>query len=155
MGMQEKPKYRNLFHGIKTIMGDTGLGGIYKGYLPTLMKQSSNQGIRFVVYTDTSKALSSYIETKVICDLIAGGFAGFCSVMGNNPVDVIKTRMQGVEAHKYKGFGDCASQILKAQGPMGFYSGVGPRLARVIADVALTFSIFGAIKRKLQDLLSR
>lgn len=40
--------------------------------------------------------------------MIAGGFAGFCSVMANNPVDVIKTRMQGVEAHRYSGFGDCA-----------------------------------------------
>jgi len=29
----------------------------------------------------------------VLADLLAGGFAGFCSVMGNNPVDVIKTRM--------------------------------------------------------------
>ena len=32
---------------------------------------------------------------------------------------------------------------------MGFYSGVKPRLARVILDVALTFSIFGALKRKI------
>ena len=82
-------------------------------------------------------------------DLLAGGFAGFCSVMANNPIDVIKTRMQGVDAHKYNGFFDCGSQILKASGPMGFYSGAGPRLARVILDVALTFSIFGALKRKI------
>lgn len=40
------------------------------------------------------------------------------------------------------------------QGPMGFYSGVGPRLARVVADVALTFSIFGLLKRKLLEILS-
>ena len=36
---------------------------------------------------------------------------------------------------------------------MGFYSGVGPRLARVILDVALTFSIFGALKRQMQQYL--
>ena len=67
--------------------------------------------------------------------------------MGNNPVDVIKTRMQGVEAHKYKNVFDCGGSILREMGPMGFYSGVGPRLARVILDVALTFSIFGELKR--------
>jgi hypothetical protein len=38
-------------------------------------------------------------------------------------------------------------------GAMGFYSGVKPRLARVILDVALTFSIFGALKRKIQSIL--
>ena len=36
---------------------------------------------------------------------------------------------------------------------MGFYSGVGPRLCRVVADVALTFSIFGALKRQIQQML--
>jgi len=47
------------------------------------------------------------IEYKAVCDFMAGGFAGFCSTMFNNPVDVIKTRMQGVNAHEYKGFLDC------------------------------------------------
>ena len=40
--MQEKPKYRNLFHGISTIVGESGVGGLYKGYTATLIKQSSN-----------------------------------------------------------------------------------------------------------------
>ena len=69
--------------------------------------------------------------------------------MANNPIDVIKTRMQGVDAQKYSGFLDCGKQIIAENGVMGFYSGVKPRLARVILDVALTFSIFGALKRKI------
>lgn len=85
----------------------------------------------------------------MICDLIAGGFAGFCSVMANNPVDVIKTRMQGVDAGKYSGVLDCGREILAKDGFTGFYSGAKPRLARVILDVALTFSIFGILKRKI------
>lgn len=151
--LQEKPKYRNLFHGIGEIVKANGPAGIYKGYSATLVKQSSNQGVRFVVYTDSSKVLQNYISVKVLCDLVAGGFAGFCSVMANNPVDVIKTRLQGVDAGRYKGFLDCGQQIMKNEGFMGFYSGAKPRLARVILDVALTFSIFGVLKRKIQDLL--
>lgn len=91
--LQEKPKYRSLFHGISEIIKTNGIGGIYKGYSATLVKQSSNQGVRFVVYTDSSAVLQNYISVKVMCDLVAGGFAGFCSVMANNPVDVIKTRL--------------------------------------------------------------
>jgi|TARA_B110000305_G_C19302938_1_gene570047 solute carrier family 25 citrate transporter 1 len=48
----------------------------------------------------------------MLTDLLAGGFAGFCSVMFNNPVDVIKTRMQGVDAGKYSSFMDCGKKIL-------------------------------------------
>ena len=106
-----------------------------------------------MVYTDTAKFLKDYISMKVACDLIAGGFAGFCSVMANNPVDVIKTRLQGVDPTRYNGFMDCGRQIYAEAGAMGFYSGVKPRLARVIADVALTFSIFGALKRQIQIFL--
>jgi solute carrier family 25 citrate transporter 1 len=40
--MQENPRYRNLFHGIYTIVQEHGIGGMYKGYLATLIKQSSN-----------------------------------------------------------------------------------------------------------------
>jgi hypothetical protein len=33
------------------------------------------------------------MKNKILVDLFAGGFAGFCSVMFNNPIDVIKTKM--------------------------------------------------------------
>ena len=78
----------------------------------------------------------------MVVDFTSGAFAGFCSTMFNNPVDVVKTKMQGIDAHKYKSFGDCFSSIYRTQGFMGFYMGIGPRLARVVLDVALTFAIF-------------
>ena len=40
--LSPEPKYRNLFHGIYSIIQTQGLGGCYKGVVPTLMKQSSN-----------------------------------------------------------------------------------------------------------------
>ena len=32
------PKYRNLFHGIYTIISQTGIGGVYKGVVATILK---------------------------------------------------------------------------------------------------------------------
>ena len=128
---------------------------MYRGYLPTLMKQSSNQGIRFLVFEESTKKLQTIFQTKVLCDLLAGGFAGFCSVMANNPVDVVKTMQQGLEAEKFGGFVGCFRHIIKHDGPTGFYRGVGPRLARVILDVALTFAIFNSIKREVSKLVAK
>ena len=73
--------------------------------------------------------------------------------MFNNPVDVIKTNMQGLEAHKYTGALNCGAYILRNEGVLGFYKGVGPRLARVILDVAITFSVFNQLKRLLVSFL--
>jgi len=107
-----------------------------------------------VVFEDSQKFLSQYIKWKVLCDFMSGAFAGFCSVMFNNPIDVVKTNMQGLQAEKYGGFAGCFSHIMKHEGPLGFYKGVGPRLARVILDVAITFSIFNSLKRLLVKMLA-
>lgn len=90
----------------------------------------------------------------MLVDFSAGVFAGFCSTMGNNPVDVIKTKMQGVDAHKYKGFADCGAKIFKEHGLMGYYHGVAPRLMRVCLDVGLTFAIFGSLKRGVENFVA-
>ena len=87
-------------------------------------------------------------------DFASGVFAGFCSCMGNNPVDVIKTKMQGAESAQFKGFPDCAAQIYKQHGLMGYYHGIGPRLIRVCLDVGLTFTIFGGIKRSVENMIA-
>ena len=105
------------------------------------------------MFEETQKKLNTFMTWKVVADIIAGGFAGFCSVMFNNPVDVIKTNLQGLEAQKYGGFTGCFTHILKTEGPFGFYKGVGPRLARVILDVAITFSVFNSIKRVVTKML--
>lgn len=105
--LQPEPKYRNIFHGVSEIVKANGIMGIYRGYSATLIKQSTNQGVRFLVYTEAAEALRDYISVRTLRDLVAGGVAGAASVFANNPIDVIKTRLQGVDAHKYAGFVDC------------------------------------------------
>jgi len=39
-------------------------------------------------------------------------------------------------------------------GFLGFYSGIGPRLFRVVMDVALTFAIFNSLKRQVKALVA-
>nr|DBA34200.1 TPA: hypothetical protein GDO54_001782 [Pyxicephalus adspersus] len=78
-----------------------------------------------------------------------GAIAGAASVFGNTPLDVIKTRMQGLEAYKYKNTFDCASQILRNEGPLAFYKGTIPRLGRVCLDVAIVFVIYEEVVKVL------
>lgn len=152
--LAEAPKFRGLFHGIYTIASEQGFWGIYRGPLATVLKQSSNQAIRFVVFADTQKRLQKYSDKKMVVDFMSGVFAGFCSTMGNNPVDVVKTKMQGQEAHKYNGFVHCFQDVYKQGGLMGYYAGVGPRLFRVCLDVGLTFTIFGGLKRSVESYIA-
>ena len=49
---------------------------------------------------------------------VFGLIAGAASVFGNTPLDVIKTRMQSLEAAKYKNTFDCGVQIMRNEGPL-------------------------------------
>jgi hypothetical protein len=97
--------------------------------------------VRFVVFADTKERLQPYIRNKIVVDLLSGAFAGFCSTVFNNPIDVVKTKMQGVNSGNLSVGGHFAD-IYQTRGIMGFYSGIGPRLVRVMLDASLTFSLF-------------
>lgn len=152
--LSPNPQYSNIFQGIYTISQQAGIKGLYAGVVPTILKQGSNQAVRFVVFADTKKFLSNYMSNKIVVDLFAGGWAGFVSVMANNPVDVIKTKMQQKDGAG-KGFMEVAKQIHASRGWGGFYSGVVPRLSRVVLDAALTFSIFHQLKRSVAEWLAK
>lgn len=43
------PQFKGFFHGVRTIVAQEGILGCYKGVTATIMKQGSNQAIRFYV----------------------------------------------------------------------------------------------------------
>ena len=118
---------------------------IKPGLTATIIKQGSNQAIRFYVMETLKDWYRGGDPNKKVNKLIVGGFglfAGAASVFGYTPVDVVKTRMQGLEASKYKNTLHCAISIAKNEGPLAFYKGTVPRLGRVCLDVAITFMIY-------------
>lgn len=60
---------------------------------------------------------------SVTKSLFGGMFSGCCSTFANNPFDMVKTRMQGIEAKEYKSTMDCFASVLRREGPLGFYKG--------------------------------
>lgn len=139
------PKYRGFFHGVREIIKAEGIHGVYQGVVPTILKQGSNQAIRFFVMETLKHWYRGDDHNKRVPTPIVGAFgafAGACSVYGNTPIDVVKTRLQGLDAHKYKGTIDCAVKIFKHEGPRAFYKGTVPRLSRVCLDVCITFMIY-------------
>lgn len=147
------PQYKSFPQGVATIIRQEGIGGIYRGLLPTILKQGTNQAMRFFVYNNVTGWMTKDGQKLTpFHTLFAGGLAGFISVYGNTPIDVVKTRMQGLEAHKYKGAWDCARTIWTKEGFPAFYKGTVPRLGRVVLDTAIVFTLYEYIVQGL-DLI--
>ena len=94
------PKYKGFYHGVREIVKHEGLGGVYKGLTATIIKQGSNQAIRFYVMETLKAEYRKYkgkdvnAQVPVLVTGLFGLIAGAASVFGNTPVDVVKTRMQ-------------------------------------------------------------
>jgi solute carrier family 25 citrate transporter 1 len=87
---QNQPFVQGLKHIIKT----EGISGVYKGALPTALKQGSNQGLRFMWFNEYKRMVTNDGATQMtpILGLLGGMSAGCFSTLGNNPFDVIKVR---------------------------------------------------------------
>jgi len=133
------------------ILKSEGPGGLYRGVVPTIAKQATNQAVRFPTQFYFLKFMVGDDKEKQknpIFNGLAGAGAGAVSVLATMPQDTVKTRMQGEEAKKlYKSTMDCAMQILKNEGPAFFYAGTWPRMIRVSLDVGITFCIFPLLSK--------
>jgi len=140
------PKFRGLYHAAITILREEGISGLYRGLGPTIMKQGSNQAIRFFVMESlrnmyTGEDSTAHVPYYMVA--LFGATAGGASVLGNTPIDVVKTRMQ---SGRYRSSLECIKHLAKSEGVRGFYKGCLPRLNRVCLEVALAFTIFDTVQ---------
>lgn len=141
--------------GVKDIVRREGPAGLYQGVVSTILKQSSNQGLRFMFFNEYKRIATDDGKTKLspVGSLLGGMMAGTFSTLGNNPFDVVKTRMQGNDAKKYSSTVDCFRQIMKNEGVSGFYRGIVPRMGRVIPGQGIIFLTFDSIEGSVAKFL--
>ena len=154
--------------GTRAIWAKEGIRGLYQGLAATILKQSSNQGLRFMWFSEYKARLPSFLESNgvvsnyndlhqgqlALVSLVGGMSAGCFSTLGNNPFDVVKTRMQGLSAGaKYTGTLDCVQKILSQEGVGAFYTGLIPRLSRVMPGQGIIFMSYDTISRHMSALV--
>lgn len=136
---------------MKHIIAAEGFSGVYKGATATALKQGSNMGLRFMWFNEYKRIITKDGEIPMtpLKNLFGGMSAGCFSTLGNNPFDVVKTRMQGTKSAQYAGTVDCFKQIMRKEGFSAFYAGLVPRLGRVVPGQGIIFMCFEAIQGSL------
>jgi len=148
-------KYSGSADAIVKILRSEGPMGLYKGVIPTIAKQATNQAIRMplqmVVFNQFAAFGIKADKSSPLMNGIAGTIAGSLSVLCTQPQDCIKTRMQGEGASKYKGTVDCAKQMMANEGAGAFFAGSLPRCVQVGMTTGVSFAIYPIIT----DLLNK
>jgi solute carrier family 25 citrate transporter 1 len=150
-------KYTNVVQTAMVITKEEGIGALYKGVVPTMLRQGCNQAVNFTGYNLIKKKVMEYQGTNELQSwqsLLIGGFSGGMGPMVNNPLDVVKTRMQkqvitpGKPA-KYTGLGQACSLIAKEEGVLALWKGITPRLMRIVPGQAITFMTYEFVSSNL------
>ncbi|RDB17609.1 putative mitochondrial carrier C19G12.05 [Hypsizygus marmoreus] len=146
------PQYRGLLHGTASIVRQEGIFGIYRGLFPVMMRQGANSAIRFTTYTTLKQFVQGTARPgQTLPSAITfaiGGIAGLVTVYTTMPLDVIKTRMQSLEARQqYRNSFHCGYRIFKEEGIRRFWTGTTPRLARLVLSGGIVFTVYENIIR--------
>lgn len=84
-------KYTNVVQTAFTIVREEGVGALYKGVVPTMLRQGCNQAVNFTVYSlAKQKVLAHQHKTELDHwqSLVIGGLSGGMGPLANNPLDV-------------------------------------------------------------------
>ncbi|XP_057976342.1 mitochondrial carnitine/acylcarnitine carrier-like protein [Malania oleifera] len=90
-------------------------------------------------------------------DLTSGTVGGAAQLICGHPFDTIKVKLQSQPAPlpgqplKYSGAMDAVKQTFAAEGPKGFYKGMGAPLATVAAFNAVLFTVRGQMEALLRS----
>lgn len=150
-------KYTNVVQTAMVIVKEEGFGALYKGVVPTMLRQGCNQAVNFTGYNLIKKKVMAYQNTTELASwqsLFIGGFSGGMGPLVNNPLDVVKTRMQKQvikpgQPPKYSGLVQACGLIAKEEGVLALWKGITPRLMRIVPGQAITFMTYEFVSSNL------
>ncbi|CAD6892538.1 unnamed protein product [Tilletia controversa] len=152
---RDVPKYpRSLIGGTRAIIAEEGLRGIYRGLGPVMLRQGANSSVRFGTYATLKNLVQGSARPGQSLPggitFAIGALAGVVTVYTTMPFDVIKTRMQSLEARtRYTNMFNCATVTFREEGLKAFWRGATPRLARLVLSGGIVFSVYEEVMKLL------
>lgn len=111
---------------------ENGLAGLYKGTSLTLMRDVPGNIVYFGVYELAKRALGENPSAA----LFAGALAGISFWPVVLPMDCLKSRFQ---TGNYDNIGQVYTELMKEEGPGGFFNGIRPAMIRSAPANAISF----------------
>uniref|UniRef100_A0A0D9ZCR7 Folate transporter 1, chloroplastic n=1 Tax=Oryza glumipatula TaxID=40148 RepID=A0A0D9ZCR7_9ORYZ len=161
-GCYDLPPYRNTAHAVYTIARSEGLRGLYAGFYPAVLGSTVSWGLYFFlsIMTVTTELNKDTYKGKMISSvqftILSQLQKQVC--LFTNPIWLVKTRLQlqtpSHHTSRYSGFSDALRTILKEEGWLALYRGIGPGLL-LVTHGAIQFTAYEELRKALIFAKSR
>jgi len=148
-------QYSNSLRAGLTIVRTEGIPALWKGLSPALLRQSTYGSMRYGFYTPIKRLLGAEDakHTPLWKKVTAGSVAGALSSFVANPTDLVKVRMQadgmaGTTQRSYGGLFNSFSRIIKEEGFLSLWRGVGATCGRATSLSAVELASYDEIKSR-------
>jgi len=153
--------YKGPFHGVRVIVGNEGLRGIYRGLGTAYIYQILLNGCRLSFYEPMRKTLASLVfrddKTQSLpINMFCGATSGMIGAAAGSPFFLVKTRLQSYSPflpvgtqHQYRNAWDGLSHIYRAEGAGGLFRGVGAAMIRTGFGSSVQLPTYFFAKRRL------
>lgn len=127
----------------KLIYQREGIGGYYRGFLPSTLKNSLNAGTYFsslhyfILFFQKTGLLSEHANNSISSALARTLQSTLC-----NPLVVIKTRLEVLGFQEYNGTTDAIIKIARNEGLGGFFTGLKVSLIRDVPFSGVYYPIY-------------
>lgn len=168
--LQTQPSDNKVYSGLKDCFVKTirweGIRGLYAGVQSPLLGQMFFRANLFTAFGEAKRYFSQDGKRKLTFAeyFYCGGIGWGLTTFVECPIDVFKTQLQ-IQIIKsktikdfvpeYKGFFDCMSKVLKANGIKGAYMGLTPHLLRNIPAGAVHLGSFEVIRVLYSEKLNK
>lgn len=146
-----------------------GPTALFKGLAPALLRQSTYGSLRYGLYGPIRNSLgvpssssspagsttTSHTDIPLWKKIVAGGTSGALASAIANPMDLLKVRLQTdgqivkLQSKQYTGMTHAFLSILREEGVMGLWKGVGPTVGRATILAAVELATYDEVKGRL------
>ena len=149
--MQQQPN--TLLSTTKLVLHEHGVQGLWKGTMPTIVRNVPGSGMYFYTLHILRTALKKAGINNDVVNLVGGVTARVSVGAVLMPITVVKVRMESIN-YNYSSIMEATKQIVKTQGIKGLFSGLGATSLRDAPFAGVYVFCYEQLKAKI-DLESR
>ncbi|GBF93299.1 mitochondrial substrate carrier protein [Raphidocelis subcapitata] len=141
---------------LSALMQSHGWRALYKGNAVNVMRSAPQKALDFFTF-DLYKSLLSSPPAGGPCGrrgepslqqtFLAAGLAGGTSCLLLYPLETARMRLTLDTAGRYSGLLHCLRSVVAAEGPAALFRGLGPSLAAIFPEAAITYGLHDVLKR--------